>query len=72
MDYSLKEKTQGNLVVFSGESDIAEREEMTAVLRTLADALESGDNVGNPLLVLEEQCLRRLQNATLKANSAKP
>ena len=43
---------------------------MASVLRELADAIEEDRNVGCPLLVLEEECLKRLKAAHQKAASA--
>ena len=70
MNFGVKEKMDENIVVFSGDSDPEERREMMEILRNLADALENGTNVGNPLLVLEEHCLRRLKDATRQVAEA--
>ncbi len=56
-----------NMVVFAGDGDVCEKQEMVEVLRELAAALEDDMNVGNPLLVLEKQCLDRLHAAHRKS-----
>jgi uncharacterized protein YutD len=59
-----------NLLVFSGGGDTQEKQEMAMVLRELADAIEQDRNVGCPLLVLEEECLKRLKAAHRRVQSA--
>ena len=65
-----KPGSKDNLVVFAGDGDWNEKQEMVAILRDLASALEHDLNVGNPLLVLEKHCLERLQAEHRKAHQA--
>jgi len=70
MTLGTEESSHENLLVFSGGGDIREKQEMASVLRELADAIDEDRAVGCPLLVLEEECLRRLRAAHRKAQSA--
>jgi hypothetical protein len=70
MSGEAKTRTDDNLVVFAGDGDSREKQEMVEVLRDLATALEDDLNVGNPLLVLEKRCLERLQEAHRKTRGA--
>ena len=58
------------MVVINGGGDAGEQREMVGILRHLADAIEAGSNVGEPLLVLEQRCLERLLEAHARAKRA--
>lgn len=70
MTLEAEAESRENLLVFSGGGDVQEKQEMATVLRELADAIEQDRNVGCPLLVLEEECLKRLKAAHQRAHSA--
>lgn len=61
---------QEQMVVLAADGDDRERREMAAVLRSLAQAMDNQDVVGNPLLVLEQRCYERLVGLHRRAAKA--
>jgi hypothetical protein len=70
MDLEMDRSQQEPMVVLAADGDDRERRELAAVLRSLAQAMDDQDLVGNPLLVLEQRCYERLMGLHRRAVKA--